>query len=230
VTLSKNQYAILNACRDYDEVFYFLFAEVNFGGQLWHRYPRDKPPPYFRVKDWTIHVQARELIPEIVELINRRFLACSKLHTKIRYPTAAEFALYSTYACKTLDEHIAQYGLGPHKFGATSRGLGEIYRKEYLAFDELLNYRNFEENVNRRKDEVVETARQTLGIDLHSETEVSRLLSIPLDRVVAIYRSLRIGTNISGVRLFSNDEIETISKKVDQKRKGEMAVRDKEGS
>jgi hypothetical protein len=230
VTLSKNQYAILNACGDYDEVFYFLFAEVNFGGQLWHRYPRDKYPPYFRIKDWTIRVQAEELIPEIVELINRKLLACWKSHIRIRHLTAEEFALYRRYACKTLDEHIAQYGLGPHRFRTARRGLGEICRKKHLAFDELLNYRNFEENVNRLKDDIVETARQTLGIELHSETAVSRLLAMPLDRVVAIYPSLGLGTNISGVRYFSNDEIETIRKKVEQKMKRKMAVRDKEGS
>jgi hypothetical protein len=197
--LSLNQYAILNSCCNDLEIFYFLFAGVNYihtSGEA------DRP----------IRVQAIALFPEIVDLVNKKYLTCwkfqqSEKRTKVRHPIADDFALYSNYGCRTYDEHIAEYGYGPHEFQTTSKGLAELERGEYRFYDKLLNYGVDEENVSRRKDEIVEALREASGIELHSETKVSKLLSIPVRSVLSISRSLGIGTNITSVRYFSNDEI-----------------------
>jgi hypothetical protein len=208
--LSMNQYAILNSCANGWELFYFIFAEVNFGGQLFIREPGGAYAQHVDDKKCTVRVQARELFPDIVELSNRKLLACWGEIKKIHHPVVEDFLVYTDYACKTFDEHIAQYGYGPHEFQTTQRGIGEINRVVYRYYDRGLDYVTDEEDFSRRKDEIVAAARQALGVELHSETEVSKLLSIPRRSLISISRFLGVGTNITHVRYFSEDEINRI--------------------
>jgi hypothetical protein len=208
--LSRHQYDILNSCADDFELFYFLFAEVNFGGQLFVSEPGRE---YARDVDdtrWTVRVQAGALFPDIVELSNRKLLACWGEIGKIHHPVVKDLLVYTDYACKTFDEHIARYGYGPHEFKTTQRGLEEIGRVEYRNYDIGLEYVTNEEDFTRRKDEIVAGARQALGVELYSETEVARLLSLPRGRIVSISRFLGVGTSITHVRYYSAGEIQRI--------------------
>jgi len=192
MVLSMNQYAILNSCANDRELFYFLFAEVNFGGQLFIREPGSVYAQQVDDRKWTVRVQARELFPDIVELSNRKLLACWGEIEKIHHPVVEDFLVYTDYSCRTFDEHIARYGYGRHEFQTTQRGLDEIGRVVYRYYDMGLDCVIDKEDFGRSKDEIVAAARQALDVELHSETEVSKLLGIPRRRIISISRFLGV--------------------------------------
>ena len=143
--LTITQYEILNACCNDVELFYFLFAEVNYGGQLFVREPGDTYRLHVDDKDWIIKVQAQDLIPEIVSLINEEFIDCWEIDRvgKWRKRTdvsVEDFVVYDNYNCKTFDEHLERYDYGPHEFRATEKGTEEIAREEYRPYDQQIGY------------------------------------------------------------------------------------------
>lgn len=144
--LSLNQYQILNACCDDVEIFYFPFAQVNFGGQLFHRAEGENYAQYVEDQDWPIRVHAPTIIAELVELVNDGFLECWKVDhqrkdkVQLKRVDYHEFAIYEEYDCKTFDEHLDKYDYGPHEFYITLHGRGEMDKREYQEYDRELGY------------------------------------------------------------------------------------------
>lgn len=154
--LTIRQFQILNACANGFEVFYFPFAEVNFGGQVWSR--AANPPHignldirssrYLEDKEWTIQVPATEICADITILINADLLECwspnesSRNRIRILHPSPDEFAVYKDYNCFTWEEHIDRYGVGPHEFKITAKGLKEIDKPEYEEYCRQLGWNN----------------------------------------------------------------------------------------
>jgi hypothetical protein len=142
--LSVHQYQILNSCCDGDEIFYFPFAEVNFGGQLFRRSDGDNCARYLEDGPWPILVSVEDVVLDIVYLVNEGFLDCHKVREikpqRFRLTRIApeQFSVYESYSCKTFSEHLEKYGYGPHEFHISEKGRHELEKPEYLAYDKQL--------------------------------------------------------------------------------------------
>ena len=126
--VSLRQYQILNACADSPELFYFLFAQVNYGGQV---FPRGNGPGYAQYDDereWTVTASASEIAGDVLKLAARGLLDCWALWPRHRIDaTPDDLLVYDDYRCLTFEDHVAQFGYGPHEFEATDAGIEEIH-------------------------------------------------------------------------------------------------------
>jgi hypothetical protein len=139
--LTLLEYQLLNACADGCELFYFLFAAANYGGQV---FPAPHREPVLRRADsgsWTVSVKPEEIAQSIVALTARNLLECWVLDPRrMITPVIEDFAVYSGYRCLTFDEHVAQFGYGPHEFCAAAPGLAEIQEPVYSDYDRKLGW------------------------------------------------------------------------------------------
>ncbi len=132
--LSKSQFLILNSCADSWEVFYFPFAEVNYGGQVFagktarpDRQPR------------TIGTSAELVFADLVFLVAEGFIRCRELladNATIRLECldVASGAIYAGYDCLTFQDHLERHGYGPHEFMITDMGIKETGRADYDVY------------------------------------------------------------------------------------------------
>ncbi len=137
--LSKTQFTIIDACADDYEIFYILFADVNFGGQVFER--SIAPEDVTRYKDqgpWVVTVKSTEIVKDIIELVLSGLLHCRKFdsagHHKIlttRGELETELEIYSSYECITFEDHVARFGYGPHDFYPSEAGRKEIGDSKY---------------------------------------------------------------------------------------------------
>jgi hypothetical protein len=150
--LTLRQYQVLNACADGWELFYFPFAEVNYGGQV---FPRDAGAiygefgtayaQYVDEGPWTRTVAAEDVVSDVCELLQRGLLGCEKtrpdLPCEVLRPWEEEFSCYAGYSCLTFEEHIEHFGYyGPHEFKATHRGIVEMKDPRYQVYDAQLGW------------------------------------------------------------------------------------------
>jgi len=144
--LTISQYQILNSCCNDAEIFYFLFAEVNYGGQLFYRSEGRDYAQYVEDHEWSIKVSSEIIVRDLIELINVKFLEYRKLaqqredKCKLDSFLDREFAVYANYTCQTFEEHLDRYGYGPHEFQVTELGLKEMDKPVYHVYDEQLGY------------------------------------------------------------------------------------------
>ncbi len=144
--LSLQQYQILNSCSDDAEIFYFPFAEVNFGGQLFHRSQGDGYAQYVEDAEWPIRTLASSIISELIPLVNDGFLDCwrtdSNRGDKIKFSRVedAEFAIYLSYDCRTYEDHLDRYDYGPHEFQITELGRKEMAKPQYHQYAKELGW------------------------------------------------------------------------------------------
>ena len=144
--ITKQQYQILNACADDWEVFYFPFAMVNYGGQVFRRSDGPSCAQYDDQQTWSVEVTAADIVTDIVALIKAGLLSGLRVQddgaTEILTDIdAEELPAYRVYDCLTFDDHVERHGYGPHVFKATDRGLVEIQDDRYCAYDEELGWR-----------------------------------------------------------------------------------------
>jgi hypothetical protein len=145
--LTRRQYLILNSCADDWEVFYILFAEVNYGGQV---FPREKGPGYAKYADeeaWTIKVLAEDVVNDVMILVTSGLLECCHPRTGGGWEPAkpdarweTEFAVYRGYTCLTFEDHVKQFGYGPHRFRVSEAGHREIRSAAYRSYDAELGW------------------------------------------------------------------------------------------
>jgi hypothetical protein len=128
--LNAVELGILEGCANHYELFYFLFAEVNYGGQVVRMSP-EKPDRIFypQIEDegtWSISVSGEEVARHAKRLICSGMLRCwrtsndpgdrgpfltpqeqvSGLHRErvgITKPGEQEFAAYRGYDCLTFE-------------------------------------------------------------------------------------------------------------------------------
>jgi hypothetical protein len=163
--LSKRQYQVLNSCADDWELFYFPFAEVNYGGQVFRRNSimRGVPPLVLerlrlrhiapdpsRYEDagaWRISVSGREIANDIVDLFGFGMLGAQRIKSdQTREPIPLqkllreELHIYTNFRCLTFDDHFETYGYGPHEFMITQLGVREIEKSAYREYDKELGW------------------------------------------------------------------------------------------
>jgi hypothetical protein len=144
--LSLYQYQILNSCCDDLEIFYFPFAEINFGGQLFHRSQGNDYAQYVEDAEWPTRIPAATIISDLVALVNDGFLDCWRVDDDHREKVQltrvenGEFAIYLSYECKTYEDHLSQYDYGPHEFYITEPGRREMHKPEYRQYDRELGW------------------------------------------------------------------------------------------
>jgi hypothetical protein len=130
--LSKLEYQVLSACADGYEVFYFLFAEVNYGGQVFERAGDGVPENRTRSSgSWVAHVEASELIAAIESLIQEGLLTAWRIdkhdvRERLELFDSSVSSEYDQYRCITFDEHLDRSGYGPHEFKATEAGIAAM--------------------------------------------------------------------------------------------------------
>ena len=118
--ITQKQFDAIDVCADDSELFYFIFAELNFGGQV---FARDQAPESMR--GIQIKMPAEKVCDEIKELIEKGFLECFSSEGSVTRKVDVDeidFSVYHDYHCITIDEHINRFGYGPHVFEATDRG------------------------------------------------------------------------------------------------------------
>ncbi len=122
------KYRILNSCADDWELFYFPFAEVNFGGQVTDDGPRRVTTP------------GRVISGNVADLIHGGLLDCLRVRGDLRRieitnPDESEFDIYDGYDYSTFDKHLERFGYGPHEFKTTRAGVEEIEKSFYNNYD-----------------------------------------------------------------------------------------------
>lgn len=160
--LTHAELAILNACADHYEVFYYPFAEVNYGGQVVSVEPDDPARSSFPQIEaegpWEITVPGEEVARYMARLIRTGLLQCWRVsddpeegrglllnpqeqtsglyreRVEVTQPDEQELSAYEGYSATTFDEHMQRFGYGPHEFRITEAGIREIRRPIY---DEL---------------------------------------------------------------------------------------------
>jgi hypothetical protein len=145
--IDRLQYEVLNSCADDCELFYFPFAHANFGHQVFSgRSNPDQEPGRFKGdrEEWEIRVGGRLVAAAIEELIRVGLLSWKRCGTELDREgpfldspiSPEEMQVYENYDCVTFEDHIERYGYGPHEFYITPRGVTEIRRPEYDAYDD----------------------------------------------------------------------------------------------
>ncbi|WP_047864051.1 hypothetical protein [Rubrobacter aplysinae] len=145
--LNAVELGVLDGCANHYELFYFLFAEVNYGGQVVRKSPEGEPG---------ISVPGDEVARHAQRLIEAGLMRCWRIRddpgdngpfltpedqtaglyrerVEITQPGEPEFAAYRGYDCVTFEEHLERFGQGPHEFRITRSGIDEIERPEYEA-------------------------------------------------------------------------------------------------
>ncbi len=140
--LTINQYQILNSCANGYELFYYPFAEINYGGQVFSRSDGDNCRQYADDQKWVISVPSETVVEDIIQLIENGFLDCkytsdhtNKNPASIFTIANPDFSIYSSYNCLLFNDHIEQLGYGPYEFKTTEVGIAEIDKSVYEAFD-----------------------------------------------------------------------------------------------
>ena len=121
--LNKNQYEILQSCANDEEIFYYLFEEVN------NKFINN------------IVTNAEELIKDIIYLINKGYLYCWRLNKNhkekiVNSKINDNFNEFIGYNCKSFDEHIEKYGYGPYVFMISETGITECDKSKYDFYSE----------------------------------------------------------------------------------------------
>lgn len=127
--LTKRQFDILNVSADDWEIFYFPFAEVNYGvldssREVAHR----------------VQVPAEEIAADLAVLVAQGFLQFARWdfdkseRQMLEVVGPEDLSMYDGYRCLTFDDHIATYGYGPHEFYITRSGVKEMQSPEYAIW------------------------------------------------------------------------------------------------
>jgi len=143
--ITKQQYQILNACADDWEVFYFPFAMVNFGGQVFRRSDGPSCARYDDQRPWSVTVTATDIAKDLLALITAGLLTCHRVRDDgvsqvLSDAQAEEFSVYRGYECLTFGDHIERHGYGPHEFKVTGQGMAEIQDDRYRAYIQELGW------------------------------------------------------------------------------------------
>jgi pyoverdine/dityrosine biosynthesis protein Dit1 len=147
--ISIKQYQILNACADDEELFYFPFVEVNYGGQVFSKFLRTPQSNYSQYEDdreYTIKTVAVEIINDIVYLIGKGFLKCCRINddesrTEIKEDVEVEeFLVYQDYDCLLYEDHIKKFGYAKHEFKISELGMKEIDKDIYSQYLQELGW------------------------------------------------------------------------------------------
>jgi len=158
--LSKRQHIVLNSCADDWELFYFPFAWINYGGQVFRRTSLHEmvgrrlglnihiPPSRYEDKGpWTVSVAGLEVAWDIRILITLGLLSAQRVRAdEKREPVGPaglskeELFIYRDYHCLTFDDHVETFGYGPHEFMIAELGLKEIDLPPYREYDKELGW------------------------------------------------------------------------------------------
>jgi hypothetical protein len=146
--LSLFAYQVLNACADDYEPFYFPFATVNFGGQVFRRAGAPVYPRYEDEGPWVVSVRADEVLDTIDDLLRKGFLRIWRVppdgqgeREPLDELTYEDREVYSGYDCVTFEDHIERFDYGPHEFRATETGVAELSKPQYDRYDKRLGWR-----------------------------------------------------------------------------------------
>ena len=146
--LSILEYQVLNAAADDYEVFYFPFAAVNYGGQVFRRAGAPIYPRYEDEGPWVVSIDATEVLSAIHNLVQAGLLGAWRMPTDEigeREPldelTYEDREVYSQYDCVTFEDHIERFDYGPHEFRATPEGKTELSKPLYDEYDKKLGWR-----------------------------------------------------------------------------------------
>ena len=124
--LTQRQYRILNACADDWELFYYLALALR--------------SPSGSLESGVIEQVSDGLVADLLGLMQAGFLQCRRVsengtRENLSSPDQEEFAIYRSYSCRSLQEHVARFGYGPHEFKAAARGIEEISKASYRGYD-----------------------------------------------------------------------------------------------
>ena len=142
--LTIEEYRVLNACADGPELFYFPFAELNYGRPILAVF--NVAPDQRLGAGREPEVSGREVAGLISGLIRAGFLRCYQAprepdgDLEASEPSEAEFAVYTGYDCMTWQDHVERFGYGPHEFETTESGIKEIWKPVYNRYDRTLGW------------------------------------------------------------------------------------------
>ena len=140
--LTKIQYDILVSCYFEPELFYFPFAQVNYGGQVFPTSYRGKAKES-QIEDarkYKITVPPEVVVENIIELIGMKMMRCwsisepSYKREEITTPTFQDFEQYDGYDLLRWDQHIEKFDYGPHEFKISQKGRAEIDKDIYSNY------------------------------------------------------------------------------------------------
>lgn len=144
--LSKIQFDILHGCYFERELFYMLFAQVNYGGQVFPKSVRERKERYKEsqiegAREFKISISAGEIVENAIKLISSNYLKCWSVDREgksreLKSPTVEDFEQYKDYKCLTWKQHIDRFGFGygPHEFKITKEGRAEIDKDTYSKY------------------------------------------------------------------------------------------------
>lgn len=131
--LTQQQIEILDSCANGDELFYFLFAEVNYGGQVFSSKLKETDDSFalYDDKPYPIKYEAMRVAQDIVFLANKGFLKCYHYDRWEEFiPTLTDLSVYENYDCLRFEDHMDKFGYGPHVFEATPKGIDEMLKED----------------------------------------------------------------------------------------------------
>lgn len=144
--LTLRQFQILGVLAQGYKHFYFPFAKVNYGGQVfksrrgWGAGCRDE-------REWRITVPAEEVARDIMVLATRGLLRAWRCEEEpgvrraVSVPELEQvLALYEDYDCLTDGDHLDRYGYGPVDFDQSPAGFVELDREDYRDFRRRLGW------------------------------------------------------------------------------------------
>ena len=126
--LTQRQYQILNVCADDWEVFLYLYLAT-------------ESPKRIRRND-AAESSGQNLVSDVCELVQAGLLSCRNVAPDGRRAvrsrvTQSDMSMYQAYSCGTLDEHVTQFGHGPHEFRASQLGVRELGHPKYRVYDRI---------------------------------------------------------------------------------------------
>lgn len=142
--LTIEEYRVLNTCADGPELFYYPFAELNYGSPILAVY--NVTPDQKAGADREPKVSGEAVARIITGLIRAGLLQCCRAPREaercreVSEPYEQEFAVYAGYDCLSWQDHIECFGYGPHEFGVTEAGLEEIRKPIYDRYDRELGW------------------------------------------------------------------------------------------
>lgn len=139
--LTERQFLILNVCADDWEIFYFPFAEVNYGGQILPKDADASLPRHVGDQPWQATVPAEAIAADLVVLVAQGLLQCARFdypgdieRKMLKSVGVDDLSIYSGYSCLTFEDHIETYGYGPFEFYITQAGIREVKAPEYASW------------------------------------------------------------------------------------------------
>ena len=148
--LSLLEYMVLSACADDVELFYFPFAQANYGGQAFRCaealvYPGDEED-----SPLTLAVDPEQVLDAIDSLARAGLLQVWRLPPDYSGATGTRQLVnalapedrdaYAGYDCATFEDHLDRFGYGPHELEATGQGLAELSRPDYHGYRKQLGW------------------------------------------------------------------------------------------